>query len=97
LAIDGADAGGPVHLVAGEASFAPPAMTSGTHDLTVRYLGSPACLASASAVLHQVMLPACAQIRSVRDVPGDQGRLVRITVARSPLDAPGSPAPIVRY
>ena len=96
--VDGVATGAPAALVSGGTAWVSiPGLPPGVHPVQAAYAGSLGYRASVSASQSLTVLEYRPLIRSVADVRADQGRLVRIVVSPSALDAAGSATPIVRY
>ena len=93
---DGLSTLGSATLSGGSAVFTTSTMSVGLHSLTAVFGASPPFAGSTSPALVEA-ISAVPGVVSVRDVPADQGREVRLVVRRSPLDIPNSPSAIVRY
>ena len=98
LFFDGTTWLGSSPVLGGVATLAFPASRRGARAYRAVYHGDARTFGSCSAPsLLTVRGPSSPTITGVTDVPGDQGRAVRLAFLPSPLDAAGSNTPVTAY
>jgi FtsP/CotA-like multicopper oxidase with cupredoxin domain len=101
FSIDGAPAGGPVALVAGQATYATSVLSVGAHPISATYSGDPAYLASTSPTITQTVGPARRNATTVvtsNRVPSSNfGQNVTFTATVRPVSGTGIPSGTVQF